>query len=170
MYSTGEVEQDCSTHCVCEERASRAQLCFSCYPYTKHLLGTAFLVTPTAKQAVLHLCACQKVQGSQEQEEKGVKGCVCVRRRQKFQLFKSQVISLKKKNHNFYSLFPACFPLRELSFLHQFSSSFLFSFWHCKKRKKRTYARGNEGEMDKNNLEKHLIFLSVPKNQKMVLK
>lgn len=119
VHSTGRMqqEQDCSTQSfVCEERASRAQLCFSCYPYTKHLLGTSFLVIPSCGAAAKQAPTCLPEGASQPGpgRKRGEGMCVCENETKVSVVSIPGDFSLKrKKNRNFCSLFPACFPWRE---------------------------------------------------------
>lgn len=152
--------------CVCEERASWAQLCFSCYPYAKHLLETSFLVTPscgaTAKQSTY--VPARRCKSARIRKKKGW-GDVCVRRRQKFQLFRSQVISLFKKRKKkfttsilfFLPLFPrdSCFSLA-VFLLHR--PTVFFSGTARRGRKESMLEEMKDRQMDNHNLKKTFNF------------
>lgn len=116
--------------CVCKGRGGRGPVWCLFYPYTKHLLGALFLVTPSCGAAALSIktstyVPARRCESARTRKKRGWGGCVYVRRGQKFHLFQSQVISLSKQNKSrlyFYSLLPACFPWSEFSFLSRFSS------------------------------------------------
>lgn len=84
MYSTRRTEQDCSTQLLSLHKTSPGNIAS----------GDSILCSNSKTSTYVPARRCKP---ARTRKKKGVRGCVCLRRRQKFQLFQSQVISLYKK-------------------------------------------------------------------------
>lgn len=159
-------------------RGSGTPVCCSFCPYTKHLWGASFLVTPSCGATALSsktgtYVPARRSKSARTRKKRGWGGCVCVWEEDKnFSYFNPRWFPLlkKKKNHNFTSIlfFLPVFPRGSYLFFPSFPplQAHFFSFWHREKRKKRKYIGGNEGEKHKHNLKKRLLSSSLPKSRK----